>query len=192
MLAAVFVLALLLSNDTVRDKLRGCNKKERTAICTSKAFSNIRITNEYNGVVYKPLSVLFLKENQFAVEVESIERPHRITTIYAAASQFKHDVIKTLEDGVINYRVVKPELINPNYGIDNDVPAMIKEKVYDESSDPKYTDKELKILSEVDMDERTILEGELLNLKASKTDDINKIIDSTVKLSSSKNYGGPK
>lgn len=180
MLAIVFMAILFAVTPQGRDILRGLNKNSRVTKCSTNANTNVRITNATTGVVYKPISVLPIDDVEFQLEVETVERPHRIEVIASVIEkQLKHDVIKTLEEGTINYRLTKRELVNHD----------VEENAIENS---KYTDSEVVKMSEMSNDERIVLEGEILNLKASKEEAISNAIENTVKLSSSKYNGGAK
>lgn len=189
MLAIAFMAIMFAVTPQGRDMLRGLNKNDRVTKSSVNANNNVRITNDYNGVTYKPISILPVNDNEFTLEVETIERPHRVAILTVTTAQFKHDVLKTLEEGNIHYRLTQRELVDDNFGISDEVPKEQKPN-YDEKVDSKYTEKELALIASVDINERTIMEGEIMNLKASRVSEVNNIIENTAKLSTSKYQGG--
>jgi len=171
MLAVIFLAILFAVSPQGRDILRGLNTHDRIVKSSTNANNNVRITNEVSNITYKPISVLPINDNEYTVVAETVERPHRQTTFTILMTQLKHDPLNTLVDGVINYRMIRRELIDLNFGI-NDL----------EASNPTYKHDELRRMSEDAFKEKTVLEGQVANLKANQKENMDDVVDHAQKL----------
>ena len=170
-LAIVFVVILFAVSPQGRDILRGLNSSTRIVKCTSNANINVRITNDFNGVEYKPISILQIQGEEIAMDVETVERPHRQSHLPSVLlSQLKVDKMEALTTGRIHFRLTRREFVNPDIGIDDNT-------VVD-----SYTAEELRKMSEEAFKSQSLLRGEIINLKATGEEQIDDAIDRAARL----------
>lgn len=166
LLAVMFIVILFAVSPQGRDILRGLNSSTRKVKCTTNANVNVRITNDYNGVEYKPINVLFIQGEEIAIDVETVERPHRQTTLPSVLySQLKIDKFEALTTGRVHFRLTRRELVNPDIGID------------DSTLLDSHTSSELRQMSKAAFESKTLLEGKIINLKATQEEQIDDAID---------------
>lgn len=161
--------------------LRYLYKNERISPSSSTAQNNVTLYNEYNGMKYAPVSVEPIGDDEFAIRVESREAPYRETVLTVKREQFKHDPIKVCETGMPNYRIVQRELVDPNFGINDEL-----------TCDPTYTKEELQDISRVNFQRITELEGELSNEKATIQEQVRDIMEHTTRYNNSMYRGEHK
>ena len=171
MLSIMFIAILFAVSPQGRDILRGLNSSTRIVKCSTNANVNVRITNDYNGVEYKPISVLQIQGDEIAIDVETIERPHRQSTFPSVLlSQLKVDKLEALTSGRIHFRLTRREFMNPDIGIDDNT-------VID-----SFTVDELRLMSDRAFESKTALEGKIMNLNANSQEEIDDAIDRASRL----------
>lgn len=175
----LLIIAIVMFTPLNSYVLKYLYRNERVTPSSSTAQNNVRIRNEYNGVIYLPLYIEPVGDDEFNLRVESTEAPYRETVLRIIPKQLKHDPIEVLKSGFINYRLIRREMINFNYGIDDEA-----------TCDPTLTKDELQKVSASQFKEITELKGELMNEKATKDEYISDVIEHTTSLSKSKYQGG--
>lgn len=170
-LSIMFIAILFAVSPQGRDILRGLNSGTRIVKCSTNANVNVRITNDYNGVEYKPVSILQIQGDEIAIDVETVERPHRQSTFPSVLlSQLKVDKLEALTSGRIHFRLTRREFMNPDIGIDDNT-------VID-----SFTVNELRLMSEKAFESKTALEGKIMNLNANTQEEIDDAIDRASRL----------
>lgn len=179
MLGFVLLLLLFVSTSQGSDFLRGVRSKDRRKIAQSDAMSNVRITDAVSNIQYRPRSLLEDGDDKFTLDVETV-RGTRTQEMFSdlRESDFKHSVKDSLVTGRIHYRLFRDVIAKKE-----DLQEVVE-------IHPKYTNDELQEMSKEAFLQKTLLEGQIMDLKANKEEDIDNAVDRTLRLTASKYQGG--